>query len=255
MAGSTCGAIFGKAFSDAWPTSAGQEPTSEGPTADQSATGQPAPGPLPLELHERLDNETPADLYLELQNKPEKQAYDYYALALLSDVCDRRDGMQFVRWLLQGIKAHPHEAALKWLLQAFFRGPMAEGSAAKKSLPKLLVAAAQAIGDDAFYPVTEPGWDTLLRSGSLDAFVKTLKQCQAHLREIGIAGKVAFSIRMLRTAFWKRQGATPQARAWTDETMDFIESNFEQVRANSISKSTCSPWCTIICPSAGVCRP
>jgi len=212
--------------SDNWASpSAEQSPLDHRSAPNRSSTNnQPSPAPLPLELHERLDQEPPAELYTELRNKPDKRAYDYYALALLSDVCDRRDGLQFVRWLLEGIKAHPRDAALKWLLQAYFRGPITN-----QALPKLLVAAAQAIGDDSFYLVSEPGWDVLLRSQSLDTFVATLGKCQTHLREIGIAGKVTFFIRMLRAAFWKKAGASPQAQAWTDEAIDFIEANFEQI--------------------------
>ena len=57
---------------------------------------------LPPELHERVATEAPASLYKELQQKAEKSPYDYYALALLSDVCDRRDGLQFARHRRRG---------------------------------------------------------------------------------------------------------------------------------------------------------
>lgn len=179
---------------------------------------------LPAELHERVATEPPEELYAELQRKPDKSPYDYYALALLSDVCDRRDGLQFARWLLEGLKRHAGDYALGRLFQAYLRGPLPKGS-----LKKLLVAAASAIGSDAFYPITEPGWELLLREQTLASFVAALRKCESQLRDIGIAGKMAFKIRMLRLAFWKTRGANRGAMAWTAEAMEFIESNFEQI--------------------------
>ncbi|MEM8865357.1 MAG: hypothetical protein AAGF31_07380, partial [Planctomycetota bacterium] len=186
--------------------------------------GGAAPIAAPPDLHERIASEPAEDLYAELRTKPDKSPFDFYALALLSDVCDRRDGLQFARWLLEGIRKCPDDYALPRLLQAYFRGPLPDGA-----LAKLLVASAKAIGRDAFYPITEPGWDVLLRGESLDTFVATLRKCEPQLQDISIAGKMAFTIRALRVASWKTAGAKPESAAWVSEAMDFVESNFEQI--------------------------
>lgn len=189
--------------------------------------------PAKAPLDQRVQTESPAELYQEIQQQAKKSPYDYYALAVLSDVCDRRDGLQFARWLLEGIKTHPQEYALQRLLQAYLAGPLVATTeaAGKESaiLTKLLVASAGAIGSDTFYPITEPAWDKLLRTESLDTFVATLRKCEAKLRDIGIAGKMAFTIRALRTAMWKLRGASPDSQAWATESMEFVDSNFEQI--------------------------
>ena len=188
------------------------------------AAPQPAPGPPSPALHERVAKESIPKLYAELQKKPDKSPYDFYALALMSDVCDRRDGLQFCRWLLAGIRTFPGNFALQRLLHAYLGSPLPP-----KALPKLLIATAKAIGRDVFYPMTEPAWDALLREESLDAFVSTLRQCEQHLRDVGISGKMVFTIRMLRTACWKTSAASPAAAGWAAEALEFIESNFGHI--------------------------
>lgn len=180
--------------------------------------------PTAPHLHERAAKEAPAALYAELRAQADKTPYDYYALAVLSDLCTRKEDFQFYRWLEAGIRRHPGDYGLLSLLQAYFRGPVPT-----EALPKLLLAAAKAIGNDAFYPVTEPGWDQLLRAAPLETFVAALRTCESHLRDVEFSGKMAFTIRALRTAQWRAASAHPSAVEWTREAMEFVESNFEQI--------------------------
>lgn len=175
-------------------------------------------------LHKRIREGSPLELYADLQAKPKKTAYEYYALAVLSDICDPAEHVQFARWLLAGIQEYSHDTGLLRLLQAYFQGPLPE-----TGLPELLIDAAKAIGGDAFYPLTEAGWEHLLRNRSLDVFVTTLRECERHLRAINITGKIAFVIRILRAALWKTENASKDSLDWISEAMLFVETNFNEI--------------------------
>ncbi len=175
-------------------------------------------------LHKRIRESSPLELYADLQAKPKKTAYEYYALAVLSDICDPSEHVQFARWLLAGIQEYSHDTGLLRLLQAYFQGPLPE-----TGLPELLIDAAKAIGGDAFYPLTEAGWEHLLRNRSLDVFVTTLRECERHLRAINITGRIAFVIRILRAALWKTENASKDSMDWISEAMLFVETNFNEI--------------------------
>lgn len=175
-------------------------------------------------LHKRIREGSPQELYADLQAKPKKTAYEYFALAVLSDICDASENAQFARWLLTGIQEYSHDTALLRLLQSYFQGPLPA-----TALPELLIDAAKSIGGDAFYPLTEAGWEHLLRNHSLDVFVTTLRECERHLRAINITGRIAFVIRILRVALWKTENASKNSLEWISEAMLFVETNYEQI--------------------------
>ncbi len=172
----------------------------------------------PLALHERLEKESPKDLYRELAARTQKDPYDYFGLALLSDIVDRKDPLQFPRWLLRGLKAHPSDAGLLQLMRDYLRDVEVT-----PALSKLLVACSQAVPNDSFYPLTEAAWENLLRQEPFESCLATLKKCQANLRDIGIAGQVVFTIRVLRFALWRDK------TDWKEHALDLVEENFEQI--------------------------
>ena len=172
-----------------------------------------------LPIHERIETESPQAVYRELADKADKDPYDYFALAILSDVVgDRKDQTQFARWLLEGLKAYPAEHGLLHMMRDYLRevepSPL---------LAKLLVACSKAVPTDNFYPLTEPAWENLLREAEFSTCINTLKQCQANLRGIAISGQLIFMIRMLRFALWRDESD------WKDRAIDFVEENYEQI--------------------------
>lgn len=209
-------------------TPAAREPGSARPSAHRPGRSQPGRrGPTPAErtapasppaLFERLASESPAALYEELSRRADKSAYDYYALALLADVTVPDDPLQFLKWLLAGLKAHPHEPALFLLLQEYFRTPLPA-----KLVPKLLAAVSTALTDDRFYFLTERLWDRLLRETPFDVFRRTLARCEANLLDYRIEGKLAFYMHILQPALWKADDA------WLDAAFSFIEEHYEEI--------------------------
>src|SRR5690606_37028527 len=54
-------------------------------------------------IAEQILREPVSEIYRQLANRPQKSPYEFYALAVMSDIVHRKDGLQFVRWLLGGL--------------------------------------------------------------------------------------------------------------------------------------------------------
>lgn len=179
----------------------------------------------PKGLAERLKSESPDTLFTELKVKQNKTPYDYYALAVLSDLVEK-SAAGFGGWLVQGVAEHPSEGALKQLLHEYFRSP-AIGKQASKVLLKLLPALAKAVRTDDFYPLTEPAWQVVLRECEFYEFSAALQQCERELRDSHIVGRMAFLIHILKSAAWR--DPDPENESWSARQFAFIEENFEAI--------------------------
>jgi hypothetical protein len=118
-----------------------------------------------ITLIEQLQRQPLADVYRRLADNPDKTAYEYYSLAVMSDIVDRKDGLQFARWLLKGLRQHARDLGLTSLLYEYFCGPVPSAAVAS-----LLVAASQAVPNDSFFSLTEPLWKQLLASRPFNEF-------------------------------------------------------------------------------------
>jgi hypothetical protein len=196
--------------SDAGP---GASPKPSTPGADKVDAG---PAVLPLKV--RLRREPLPDLYRELAAKQHKLPYDFYALAVMSDIVQRKDGLQFVRWVLQGLGEHRRDQALLGLLYEYLRGPVPIEAASG-----LLTAVSKVVRTDAFFALTESLWRRVLRERSFVEFAATLRACETNLRDVAIDGRLAFTVEILKSAIWV---ADPQ---WIDGAFTLIEENFERI--------------------------
>lgn len=187
--------------------------------AEKGALSQGHSSPIAAPpLQEQIRREPLAQVYQKLAQKPEKQPYEYYALAVMSDIVHRKDNLQFVRWILQGLVKYPQDYGLTCLLYEYLRGPVPE-----QALAGLLVAVSQAVPNDTFYALTEPLWRRLLRGRTFAKFCETLKKCTDNLQDIGIDGRLVFLIEMLRAAIWVAD------HDWIEEVTTLIDENFERI--------------------------
>jgi len=190
------------------------EPAAAAPTAPSQAS----PPPAPLPLHVRIRQEPMANIYRQLAEKQHKLPYDFYALAVMSDVVHRKDGQQFLRWILQGLAEHRHDRALLSLLYEYLRGPLAINI-----VPNLLVAVSKTVRTDEFFPLTESLWHRLLRERPFPEFRKALAVCETNLRAVGIDARLAFTVEILKAAIWVADAE------WINRAFALIEENFERV--------------------------
>ena len=149
------------------------------------------------ELYERVQQEPLPDIYEELKSLPHKTPYDYYALALISDLITDEE-LSFPFWLLKGLKAHPEEPALFELLHQYFLTDQTV-----KGLGKLLVETARVIRNDRFYYLTENAWDRLLREVPFNQFRQVLEACEANLLDHEVDHMLVFYVHLLKAGLWK----------------------------------------------------
>ncbi|MCA9021822.1 MAG: cytochrome b/b6 domain-containing protein [Planctomycetaceae bacterium] len=183
----------------------------------------------PQRLYERISVESLPGIFEDLKQKEEKTPYDYYTLAVLSDV--RQDETHaFAYWLLKGLQAHPDEPALFELLRQYFASqPSSDG------LPELLEATSRAIRTDRFYYLTERAWDELLRHDSFSDFREHLETCETNLLDHRVDHMLVFYLHILKTAVWKAsdhwlrekfgeiEAHYDRLPYWAEEEIDFLE--------------------------------
>ena len=186
----------------------------------------------PASLQERLLNESPEVLYHEFKNKAVKSPYEFYLLAILSDLVEQ-PGTTFPDWLLKGLQAYPHDPVLFELLREFFISAQYS-----ENLSNLLEATAQVVRSDRFYYLTERSWDLLLRHSPFDEFRQTLDNCENCLLDHRTGHKIVFYMHILRPAIWKADQSwlreafnqiniNHQKSHWVDEELDFLDLLFQ----------------------------
>lgn len=170
-------------------------------------------------LHELIKTGSVSKVYRELQDRPDKTPYDFYALAVMSDVVDRqKGGRQFAEWILKGLAAFPGEVGLSRLLHAYFRSPVESEHCAS-----LLVKCSKIVPEGMFFPLTEPLWRALLHGQDFNNFRSTLRQCEANLKGVNIDNRLAFYMQILKPAVWVAD------TEWINEAFGFIEENYDRI--------------------------
>lgn len=200
-------------------------PVSVTPQEDASGGKAPVAEAIDLEaLATRLESgdESLASAYDSLAEKRHKTPPDFYALALMGDAKGPAEELLFLRWLLQGLKEWPGDAAMSQLIYGYLRT-----QASIDTIPELLLMISKVIINDGYYRLTEGAWARLLREQPFAIFVKTLERCEANVAEgaggdPAIGGRVAFYLFVLRHAMWK------DASDWKDRALEFVEEHFDQ---------------------------
>ena len=139
------------------------------------------------------------ELYEELERRESKSAYDYYALAVLADLCEPRERPAFLQWILKGLRALPQEPGLCALLYEVLR----QDDFGDEN-PKVLLEISRLFPSDQFYYFTETLWSRLIKRDSAERFAEALHHCEANLRDHRIGAKVAFYVHILRAALCAR---------------------------------------------------
>lgn len=168
------------------------------PAKPEPACEPPAPRPAPLPLHARLAQESPLIVYESLKGKSGKSPYEYFGLALIGDALPDADDLQFLKWVLAGLKEHPRDPALFHLLYEYLRTALPAESAGK-----VLLAISQVVQGDRFYFLTEPVWDLLLKNVPFQTFRDILKTCESRQPVHEIFGRKTFYLHLLRKALWR----------------------------------------------------
>ncbi len=170
-----------------------------------------------LLLYKKINQESLPKFYDDLQSKESKTPYEYYVLAVCSDIL-RDSEHSFPYWLLEGLKGFPEEPALFELLRQYFVSEPFHVETAK-----LLEVTSQVIRSNRFYYLTERAWDEQIRNRSFDAFQKTLLICESNLLDHEVDHMPVFYLHILKTAIWKAD------EDWINATFSFIDENYDRL--------------------------
>ena len=168
-------------------------------------------------LHQRVAEEPPEALYQELRSRQPKTPFEYYALAVLSDVVED-EPLSFARWLLKGLKEHSGEQGLFHLLREYFACEMPS-----ESVVELLTSVSEIIRGDRFYYATERLWDRLLREAPFETFRRTLEACETNLLDHQFDHQLTFYLHLLKPALWKASDS------WLNETFAHVETHCDRL--------------------------
>ncbi len=162
--------------------------------------------------------------YAELKQKENKEATDYYLLALVSDFIQDNTHLLFLKHLLQGLRKYPRDSGLAAITYRYLNDQVPDSS-----LPKVLVACSQSVRHDGFYQLTEGIWDRLIRIVPFQKFKTLLEECEKNLdqNEHKVSGRVVFYLHMLLLAVWKDDSG------WVLNKTEYIEEHFGEIPAHS----------------------
>ena len=111
-----------------------------------------------ITLLEQLQNGlTPREAYDRLRCQSHHSPSEYYQLALLADLASEAEPELFARWLVRGIRQHPHDPMLRRLLYEYCNHPNERAQA--QQLVGIL--AEETLDFQTYAWVTEPLWQRL----------------------------------------------------------------------------------------------
>ena len=172
------------------------QPTAPAPEATQTAVANPTA------------------TYQQLRQNQVKSPQDFFFLAVVSDIVSGGDANSFLKWLLQGLQQHPHDAGLQQLLREYLRTDID-----LKLAPAVLQSCAKSLPGDVFYRLTEPLWDRIIRDTPFPKFAKLLAACEKLVKHKEGMARVTFCLRMLRVALWKAN------KQWIETAFKIIQSH------------------------------
>lgn len=178
--------------------------------------------PAVPKIWERVNSESPATLYLELHEKTNRTAYDYYCLAILGDILPDRDDTTLFKWILEGISTHPEDSALFRLLYQLLRQDHSP-----ELCRKLIKAVSKSVRDDRFYMLTEPLWNRLLQEDDFKSVARLLETCESNLKGVRVDGQTAFYMYLIRRSIFRA------STAWLTQALQRVEENHSSLHGRS----------------------
>ena len=155
--------------------------------------------------------DSPKEAYRRLSKKENRSPQDYFILATLCDLVDRKENM-YLKWLLTGANAHPRDPGLQRLLTEYL-----SAFADTKIASSTLLTLSKFIPGSDFYRISERLWDRLVEEADFQIVAKTLKACEANLKHRSLQPKLAFLLHFLRRSMWKAPSS------WIAEQLKFID--------------------------------
>ena len=165
----------------------------------------------------------PVAWYAELAAQVSKSPFEYYVLAVLSDVIDF-PSKKFVDWITEGVAAHPMDADLV----ALFQGIFSRSELPADELSVILLTTAKTSPSRHYYFLTDSLWRRYVQMVPWATFEARLEACEQALDGNDIAARLAFAVGLMRRAMWRAPIEWLQAKKrWIEEFHVAISGNLE----------------------------
>ncbi|MGB7323668.1 MAG: hypothetical protein WBD31_02265 [Rubripirellula sp.] len=155
----------------------------------------------------------PAAALRKLRTKKRLSPPDFYLAAVLADATAGEPTIKYLSHLIEGLAVFPNDPGLIALAADFVKSDVPDPIAAK-----VVQFIAKKLRSPLFYMLTESLWLRLVTKISFDDFSDLLKACEQQIVQSDPAARIAFYLRLLRTAIW----VAPLQ--WTDRILQGIES-------------------------------
>ncbi|MGB7347876.1 MAG: hypothetical protein WBD20_26865 [Pirellulaceae bacterium] len=155
----------------------------------------------------------PAAALEKLRAKKRLSPPDYYLAAVLADATEGKPTTKYLSHLIEGLAVFPNDPGLIALATDFIKSDVPDPIAAK-----VVQFIAKKLRSPLFYMLTESLWVRLVTNMPFDKFSDLLKACEQQIVQSDPGARVAFYLRLLRTAIW----VAPLK--WTDRILQGIES-------------------------------
>jgi hypothetical protein len=167
--------------------------------------------------------------YRDFSDREEKTPFDYYYLAILSEVVDPQPRC-FIEWVLTGIGESNNDPGLTRLAKEFF----AEVASVEDALAYARLTS-EYVRNDTYYSLTEKLWERVLREAPFSVFERELESCEGSLLDHLSHHQRVFYLKLLRIAIWRADNDWPEKKlidigsieqrmgAWADQELHFLD--------------------------------
>jgi hypothetical protein len=165
----------------------------------------------------------PVAVYAELAVQVDKTPFQYYVLAVLSDVINC-PSKRFVDWITEGVASHPMDTDLVRLFQEMFSSTEHPAD----ELGGILLKVAKSCPSRLYYYLTAPLWRRYVKMVPWATFEAKMEACERALDVEDIAARVAFAVGLMHRAMWHAPIEWLQAKKrWIEESQVGISGNLE----------------------------
>ncbi len=203
--------------SDSWNPSLQDESFRPVPAFSKSLRAQRHSAILDLSTRE------PAAWYAELATQANKSPFDYYMLAVLSDLVD---GLPkgFVGWIAEGVATHPTDSDLL----ALFRKMVSRSEVPAEELSRTLKKMVKSTPSNLYYYLTDSLWRHYVQMVSWDTFQADLEECERAMNANDNSARLALTVSLMRRAMWRAPIEWLQAKKrWIEESQVPISGGLE----------------------------
>jgi len=170
-----------------------------------------------------LSNRDPAAWYSELAERANKSSFEYYLLAVLSDLVDGAS-KGFGAWIAEGVSMHPTDNDLIEL----FRKLLSRSEVPAEELGRTLQKMVRSTPSHLYCYLTDSLWRHYVQMVSWSTFEADVDACERTMTSDDNTARVALTVSLMRRAMWRAPIEWLQAKKrWIEDSQVAISGSLE----------------------------